>query len=568
MSPSGSELSHGLATQVHYKLVEKLAASERRFRELVERQRDVVFSCSPEGVLEYLSPVAMEAFGLEPEGCTGRNLGDLLHEDCPQGPENLRRFLRGDSASELPRMCLAAGDGSPRWIELRLTNSTQNPLVGTLHDVTEIVRIEEERAELDTQLVETNAELRAQAVSLSERTNVQAMLVRISQDFVQALTVDPGAMIDKALSRIGSFLRIDRARVFYLSDDGQTMNRAHDWFATGMDPESERARGLDVADISWLIAQLRAGRAVHIPRVCDLPAEAFGEKKVLQGVQSYVALPMTSQGELQGYIAFAAVREERSWEPELVSVLQLVGNMFQSARVRLRVEQLKGEFVASVSHELRTPLTSILGFAQTLARKPDLDLGTRREFVDIIKDQSVRLQTLIESLLEISRIESGNRELGLEDVDLGEFVQSTCSLLQASADDGGIAFTVDIQSDTDHRTQVDIKRMRSVVENLVGNAIKFTPRDGTVQVKVSTEGDAHLVTVQDNGFGIPLTEHEQIFDRFYRVQQPGREIQGTGLGLAITKEIVESHGGTVQVKSAAGEGATFAVSLPRRPAQA
>jgi len=242
--------------------------------------------------------------------------------------------------------------------------------------------------------------------------------------------------------------------------------------------------------------------------------------------------------------------------------------MFQSARVRQRVEQLKGEFVASVSHELRTPLTSILGFAQTLARKPDLDLGTRREFVDIIKDQSVRLQTLIESLLEISRIESGNRELGLEDVDLGEFVQSTCSLLQASADDGGIAFTVDIQSDTDHRTQVDIKRMRSVVENLVGNAIKFTPRDGTVQVKVSTEGDAHLVTVQDNGFGIPLTEHEQIFDRFYRVQQPGREIQGTGLGLAITKEIVESHGGTVQVKSAAGEGATFAVSLPRRPAQA
>ncbi|MAE46371.1 MAG: hypothetical protein CMJ86_05700 [Planctomycetes bacterium] len=528
----------------------------------------MVFSCTPEGVLEYLSPVAMEAFGLEPEGCTGRNLGDLLHEDCPQGPENLRRFLRGDSASDLPRLCLAAGDGSPRWIELRLTNSTQNPLVGTLHDVTEIVRIEEERAELDTQLIERNAELRAQAVSLSERTNVQAMLVRISQDFVQAHTIDTGAMIDKALSRIGSFMRIDRARVFYLSDDGQTMNRAHDWFATGMDPEVDRVRGLDVADISWLIAQLRAGRAIHIPRVCDLPAEAFGEKKALQGVQSYIALPMTSQGELQGYIAFAAVREERSWEPELVSVLQLVGNMFQSARVRQRVEQLKGEFVASVSHELRTPLTSILGFAQTLARKPDLDLGTRKEFVDIIKDQSVRLQTLIESLLEISRIESGNRELGLEDVDLGEFVQSTCSLLQASAAAGGIAFTVDIQSDTDHRTQVDIKRMRSVVENLVGNAIKFTPRDGTVLVKVSTEGDAHLVTVQDNGFGIPLTEHEQIFDRFYRVQQPGREIQGTGLGLAITKEIVESHGGTVQVKSAAGEGATFTVSLPRRPAQA
>ena len=568
MSPSGSELIHGLATQVHYKLVEKLAASERRFRELVERQRDVVFSCSPEGVLEYLSPVAKEALGLEPEGCTGRNLGDLLHEDCPQGPENLRRFLRGASASGLPRMCLAAGDGSPRWIEMRLTNSTQNPLVGTLHDVTEIVRSEEERAELHTQLIERNAELRAQAVSLSERTNVQAMLVSISQDFVQAPMVDPGAIIDKALSRIGSFMRIDRARVFYLSDDGQTMNREHDWFASGMDPELDRPRALDVSSISWLIAHLRTGRAIHIPRVSDLPAEATGEKKTLEGVQSYIALPMTSQGELRGYVAFAAVREERSWEPELVSVLQLVGNMFQIARVRQGVEQLKSEFVASVSHELRTPLTSILGFSRTLARKPDLDLETRSEFVDIINDQSVRLQALIESLLEISRIESGKRELELESLDLGEFVQSTCGLLQAGADAEGVELIVDIQSDTDHRTQLDVKRMRSVVENLVGNAIKFSSGDGRVLVKVSTEGDAHLMTVKDNGLGIPLADQEQIFDRFYRVLHPGREIRGTGLGLAITKDIVELHGGTIQVKSALGDGAVFGVRLPRRTVEA
>ncbi len=568
MSPSGSELSHGLATQVHYKLVEKLAASERRFRELVERQRDAVFSCSPEGVLEYLSPVAKETLGLDPQDCIGGNLGDLLHEDCPQGPENLRRFLQGDSASDLPRLCLAAGDGSPRWIELRLTNSALNPLVGTLHDVTGIVRSEEERAKLHTQLIERNAELRAQAVSLSERTNVQAMLVRISQDFVQASTIDPGAMIDKALSRIGSFMRIDRARVFYLSDDGETMQRTHDWYATGMDPDLERERDLDVADIPWLIGQLRAGRAIHVPRVRDLPAEAFGELKSLQGVQSYVALPMTSQGELQGYIAFAAVREERSWEPELVSVLQLVGNMFQSARVRQRVEQLKGEFVASVSHELRTPLTSILGFAKTLARKPDLDLGTRREFVDIINEQSVRLQALIESLLEISRIESGKRELELEDLDLGEFVQSTCNPLQASADAEGIAFMVDIQSDMDHRTQVDTKRLQSVIENLVGNAIKFTPRGGKVLVKVSTEGDTQLVMVKDNGLGILPSEQELIFDRFYRIPHSGREIPGTGLGLAITKEIVALHGGLIRVDSAPGKGSTFTVSLPRKPVEA
>jgi signal transduction histidine kinase len=120
----------------------------------------------------------------------------------------------------------------------------------------------------------------------------------------------------------------------------------------------------------------------------------------------------------------------------------------------------------------------------------------------------------------------------------------------------------------DHRTQVDTKRLRSVIENLVGNAIKFTPRGGKVLVKVSTEGDTQLVMVQDTGLGIPLNEHGQIFERFHRVRHSGREIPGTGLGLAITKEIVALHGGTIRLDSAPGKGSTFTVSLPRRPVEA
>jgi PAS domain S-box-containing protein len=568
ISSSGAEHGHDLEAQVHYKLVEKLAASERRFRGLIEQQRDVVFSCSSEGVLEYLSPVAREVLDLDPESCLGKNLGELLHEDCPQGPEGLRGFLQGGSASDLPRLCLAVGDGSPRWVELRLTNRGLNPLVGTLHDVTEIVRNEEERAELHGQLIQRNDELSAQADSVATLHRMQAMLTDISQEFMRNPSTDPGDMIVKALSRIGSFIDADRARVYYLSDDKKTWHGMYSWCAAGLKPDPKGGQGFSVDSFPWLLGALAEDRVVDVPRVSELPDEAFLEKELMKGVQSYLAVPMTFQGELHGCLAFASVTGERVWDAKLLSALELAAGILQSARVRQRIEQLKADFVSSVSHELRTPLTSILGFSRALACKPDLETATRQEFVEIINGQSLRLQSLIESLLEIAHIDSGHRDLELESLDLSEFVRTTCFPLEAGAAVGEVALDVDIQSGGDHMTQVDTKRIRSVVENLVGNAIKFSPKGGNVQVRFVTEGDFHRLVVQDDGLGIPLSDQGQIFDRFYRVAHPDHEIQGTGLGLAITKDIVDMHGGTIQLASTLGIGSTFTVSLPRRPVEA
>ncbi|MDE0905722.1 MAG: PAS domain-containing protein, partial [Planctomycetota bacterium] len=296
MGASGVEHGHDLEAQVHYKLVEKLAASERRFRGLIEQQRDVVFSCSSEGVLEYLSPVAREVLDLDPESCLGKNLGELLHEDCPQGPEGLRGFLQGGSASDLPRLCLAVGDGSPRWVELRLTNRGLNPLVGTLHDVTEIVRNEEERAELHKQLIQRNDELSAQANSVSTLHRMQAMLTDISQEFMRNPSTDPGAMIVKALSRIGSFIGADRARVYYLSDDKKTWHGMYSWCVAGLKPDPEGGQGFSVDSFPWLLGALAEDRVVDVPRVSELPDEAVLEKELMKGVQSYLAVPMTFQG--------------------------------------------------------------------------------------------------------------------------------------------------------------------------------------------------------------------------------------------------------------------------------
>lgn len=568
LGASGLEHGHDLDAQVHYKLVEKLAASERRFRGLIEQQRDVVFSCSPAGVIEYLSPVAREVLDLDPESCLGKNLGELLHEDCPQGPKGLGVFLQGGLSSDLPRLCLAVGDGSARWVELRLTNRGLNPLVGTLHDVTEIVRNEEERADLHKQLIERNDELSAQANSVSTLHRMQAMLTDISQEFMRNPSTNPGDMIVRALSRMGSFIGADRVRVYYLSDDKRTWHGAYSWCVAGLKPDPEGGQGYSVDSFPWLLGALAQDRVVDVPRVSDLPDEALQEKELMKGVQSYLAVPMTFQGELHGCLAFASVTGERSWDVKLLSALELAAGILQTARVRQRIEQLKADFVSSVSHELRTPLTSILGFSRAMVCKPDLDSATRQEFVGIINGQSLRLQSLIESLLEVAQIDSGHRDLELESLDLGEFVQTTCSPLEVSAVAGQVALEVDIQSGADHMTQVDTKRIRSVVENLVGNAIKFSPKGGSVQVRFSTEGDTHRLVVQDDGIGIPLSDQSHIFDRFYRVAHPDHEIQGTGLGLAITKDIVDMHGGAIQLASTLGIGSTFTVSLPRRRVEA
>ena len=238
--------------------------------------------------------------------------------------------------------------------------------------------------------------------------------------------------------------------------------------------------------------------------------------------------------------------------------------MFHGARDRERVERLKSEFIASVSHELRTPLTSILGFSRTLSSKTDIKEDTRQEFMEIIHSQSVRLQALIESLLEISRIESGIHELQLGDLDLEELVTATCAQLAEKATAGNVTLTVHIEPDIAYATQLDAGRMRSVIENLAGNAIKFTPKNGEVKIGLSVQGSNYELTISDTGFGIPANELDRIFERFYRIQHPGREIQGTGLGLAITREIVSLHGGSIQVESTVGKGSKFTVTLPRK----
>lgn len=226
-----------------------------------------------------------------------------------------------------------------------------------------------------------------------------------------------------------------------------------------------------------------------------------------------------------------------------------------------KVEQMKTGFVSSVSHELRTPLTSIKAFTATILRDPNMSDETRTEFLHIIDEESNRLANLIEDLLEVSRIESGTVNTEFKAVDITELMNQVLPPLEPLAEKKNISIEKNFADELPELT-ADADKLKSVITNLVNNAIKFTPDGGKIIVKTEPKDDQLVISISDNGMGIPKDDVDKVFERFHRVHRPGTEIQGTGLGLSIVKNIVEMHEGTIELQSQVDKGTTFTIYLP------
>jgi signal transduction histidine kinase len=224
------------------------------------------------------------------------------------------------------------------------------------------------------------------------------------------------------------------------------------------------------------------------------------------------------------------------------------------------------EFLADVSHELRTPIAALRTFNELLVEGAVDDATTRFEFLEASRAQLERLDWLAQNLLELSKLDSGLVLLDLRPDDLRSAVEQAVDQAAATARRRGVDLALEVPDDP-IRIRHDPVRIGQVVANLVGNAIKFTPRSGKVNVAVRREPDGGAsIVVRDTGVGIDPAELPRIFDRFYRGSGASEARgSGSGLGLAIVRSIVEMHGGTVSVESRLGSGSTFQVSLPAQP---
>ena len=227
-----------------------------------------------------------------------------------------------------------------------------------------------------------------------------------------------------------------------------------------------------------------------------------------------------------------------------------------------RLERVRQDFVANVSHEFRTPLTAIQGFAETLLAGALEDPTNRRRFVEIIRDHATRLARLTEDLLELSRIEAGQLKLEFRPVSVNQLVTACLETSSVKAGPKQLELKTELPEGLPP-VRGDANRLQQVLQNLLDNAVQYTPPGGKIAVGAAHSGDQVVITVADTGIGIPQAEQSRIFERFYRVDAArSREVGGTGLGLSIARHIVEVHGGRLWVDSTVGEGSQFHFSIP------
>ena len=237
------------------------------------------------------------------------------------------------------------------------------------------------------------------------------------------------------------------------------------------------------------------------------------------------------------------------------------GITLRDATREKELDKMKLQLLSTISHELRTPLASIKGFATTLLRRDvEWNAGARRDFLQIIDEESDRLTELVSDLLDTSRIEAGALSIEKQEIDVPKLLRKAVAAVEMHAEKH--AFRLEAP---EHVPPVvaDPRRIRQVVHNLLQNALKYSPKGGKITVAARPGPDYLTISVRDQGVGIPHKHHAQVFERFFQVDSAStRRTGGSGLGLAICKSIVEAHGGRIWFESEVGQGSTFTFTLP------
>jgi PAS domain S-box-containing protein len=226
------------------------------------------------------------------------------------------------------------------------------------------------------------------------------------------------------------------------------------------------------------------------------------------------------------------------------------------------VNRLKSDFISNISHELRTPLASIVGFSETISNDPDLSKEMVVEFNNIILSEGKRLARLINDFLDFARIEAGKMDLNKSIFNISELLREIINKIKPLADEKGIVFTSEIP-DKEIILFSDKERIGQVFNQLISNAVKFTNRGGKVSLMGQDFIKEFEFIVTDTGIGIPESEQKKIFQKFFKVENPGTMNTGTGIGLGLAKQIIDLHRGLITVQSEVNKGTTFIVRLPK-----
>jgi signal transduction histidine kinase len=217
-----------------------------------------------------------------------------------------------------------------------------------------------------------------------------------------------------------------------------------------------------------------------------------------------------------------------------------------------------------MSHELRTPLNAIIGFSEVLVERMFGELNEKQEeYLRDVLTSGQHLLSLINDILDLSKVEAGRMELEIGEFSLREALENGLTMVRERAGNHGVTLSLELEPGLDV-IRADERKVKQVVFNLLSNAVKFTPDGGGIDLSARRYGDETLIAVRDTGIGISPEDQKRLFEEFRQVGEVSRQVEGTGLGLALSKRFVELHGGRIVIESEVGVGSTFTVRLPVR----
>jgi signal transduction histidine kinase len=316
--------------------------------------------------------------------------------------------------------------------------------------------------------------------------------------------------------------------------------------------------------------------SVQIPDILAAPAETrVRDILVRAGYRALLAIPLAREGRLIG--GLTVIRKTTGqFAPGIIDLLRTFATQsalaIQNARLFRELElksrelevasQHKSEFLASMSHELRTPLNAVIGFSDVLLEGMFGETNEKQtEYLRDILSSGQHLLSLINDILDLSKIEAGRMELDLADAHLPSAIDDALLLMRERAGRRGITLERTVSEDLGE-IQADARKVKQVLLNLLSNAVKFTPEGGRIAVRAARVDGAAEISVSDTGVGIAPEDHDAVFEEFRQVGKAERKAEGTGLGLALCRKFVELHGGRIWVTSQLGAGSTFTFTLP------
>ncbi|NCC63927.1 MAG: response regulator, partial [Spirochaetia bacterium] len=572
-----------------YSQKQELEESHDRYNQLAKQSRTIAWEVDAKGLYTYISDVVEKVLGYQADEIVGRmHFYDLLLDEdkhlllaqAKAGKEKADRFIDLEHR-------VKAKSGEVFWVSTQGLPifSASGDLVGYRGSDTDIT------ARKETEQL------------LEKQSNLQYLLMNISTKYINLPLDQVEETINQSLRDLGEFVDADRSYIFDYNEASQDMNNTYEWCREGTIPQIEELQHVPMEAVpEWVSAHMQ-GNPLYIPDVSALEEGNLRDILYPQGIKSLLTFPMMDGSKCVGFVGFDSVHRRHTYSQTEQQLLTLFAQMLVSIENRKKAEEklrsmnaslseqmdyakelaqkaeeaniAKSDFLANMSHEIRTPMNGVIGMTGLLM---DTELtDEQRHYCDIVRASGESLMNIINDILDFSKLESGKMEMENLEFDLESLLEDLADSLALRAHDKGLELLCAIEPDVDIQLIGDPGRLRQVLINLAGNAIKFTQK-GEVFINVKRDGSSSLTqdddaialtfSVRDTGIGIDSNKISLLFDKFTQIDaSTTRQFGGTGLGLAISRQLVEMMGGSVAVESELGRGScfSFSVVLKRQP---